>query len=84
MNDDRRADIVKILKSCLSGSVSYRIFETNMYFDRDDPLRPLWFKDRATEDPLENISACSKAQYKFNFKKGFRGKKKRTIIVIDI
>lgn len=85
MDSAARAHIAKVLQSVLDGDVPARIFEADMYFDRKDPLRPLWFKDRATGDPRENISGCINAQLLFNFEKnGFEGKKSRTFIIIDM
>jgi len=72
-----------LLQSCADGDVGFRVLKADMLWDKKDPIRPLWFHDRETGAARDNMAACENSQHLFNFKPGFDGKKKRTIIIID-
>ena len=80
---DDRHFVLKMFQECLGGLREFRVIKAYITYDPKDEQRPLWIHSSVTGDPLENISTCGKAQWAFGFKKGFKGKKHKIIIIVD-
>ena len=83
-NDSDIKILYLVLWSCIFGLVRFRIFQADMIWDKKDKIRPLWFKDRKTGAARDNVAHCENSAQLFDYEKEFNGKKKRTIIVINL
>lgn len=82
-NDADLLRLRNLLDSCLTGSTPFRILQTNMVWDQDNPVRPLRFLNEKM-NMRTDMDNCENSQAVFNYPEGgFSGVKKRTIIIID-
>jgi len=77
-------DIHRLFNHCTACPPNFRVLKAQIVYDKNDKIRPLWVQNRDLKGAaLENLADCTNARELFNYKPGFKGKKKRTIIIID-